>query len=262
MRKLDHTKLEPIELLVRAVADLEPVTVQYPGDPELQYGPPEFVTHVAASNELEIFCHALPTGLTREVDPETFTLRSSLQPIVEASALVFTERFEPFGGHWPRPRLSELQVWVRQWRDCHALDEDTTTLDEFVASWHESDEEDFVVDTPVFMVTMRASDLERAEALVRELHRRERTGDYDMTTPETQEPPLVGPQDRELLDNNVTLTSAEVAIVVKRTENTVRKWRSAGKGPPYHKVTAGRSGGVYYLPDEVEAWLRAHRGRD
>lgn len=261
MRELDHTKLEPIELLVHAVADLEPVTVQYPGDPELQYGPSQFVTHVASSTELEFFCHALPTGLTRKVDPETFTLRSSLQPVVKASALVFMERFEPFGGVWPRPRLSVLKGWVRQWRDCHALDvDDTKTLDEFVASLHESDEEDFIVETPVFMVTMRGSDLDRAEALVRKLHRRERTGDYDTTAPE-KELPLVGRRGQELLDNNVTLTSAETAIVVGRAENTVRKWRMEGKGPPFHKVSPGKSGSVYYLSEEVLAWLREHRAR-
>ncbi|MFA1551643.1 helix-turn-helix transcriptional regulator [Actinomadura chokoriensis] len=51
------------------------------------------------------------------------------------------------------------------------------------------------------------------------------------------------------------LKPPEVAALVKVSEQTLANWRSRGYGPPYRKLSDGRSGRVRYRRSAVEAWL-------
>jgi hypothetical protein len=51
------------------------------------------------------------------------------------------------------------------------------------------------------------------------------------------------------------LTTKETASLVRRPESTLRRWRSAGKGPPCYKL----EGQWAYVENEVIEWVRAHR---
>jgi len=48
------------------------------------------------------------------------------------------------------------------------------------------------------------------------------------------------------------LTPAEVADLTRLAPQTLAHWRSAGKGPPYIKVSTYR---VMYPADRLEKWL-------
>ena len=51
------------------------------------------------------------------------------------------------------------------------------------------------------------------------------------------------------------LTTKETASLVRRPESTLRRWRSAGKGPPCYKL----EGQWAYVEEEVIEWVRANR---
>jgi predicted site-specific integrase-resolvase len=51
------------------------------------------------------------------------------------------------------------------------------------------------------------------------------------------------------------LTTKETASLVHRPESTLRRWRSAGKGPPCYKL----EGQWAYVEEEVIEWVRANR---
>jgi hypothetical protein len=51
------------------------------------------------------------------------------------------------------------------------------------------------------------------------------------------------------------LTTKETATLVRRPESTLRRWRSAGKGPPCYKL----EGQWAYVEGEVIEWVRANR---
>ena len=53
------------------------------------------------------------------------------------------------------------------------------------------------------------------------------------------------------------LTTADVALLLRRSPDTVREWRADGIGPSYHRDPV--SGGVWYRRDDVDAWLDALR---
>lgn len=54
------------------------------------------------------------------------------------------------------------------------------------------------------------------------------------------------------------MTTAELAVLVRKTPATVRGWRHRGQGPRGTRV--GR--GVLYRRDAVEAWLKAREEAD
>lgn len=51
------------------------------------------------------------------------------------------------------------------------------------------------------------------------------------------------------------LTARETGALMKVTEQTLANWRSRGTGPPYRKLSDGRSGRIRYRRSAVEAWL-------
>jgi hypothetical protein len=51
------------------------------------------------------------------------------------------------------------------------------------------------------------------------------------------------------------LTTKETASLVRRPQSTLRRWRSAGKGPPCYKL----EGQWAYVEEEVIEWVRANR---
>jgi hypothetical protein len=57
-----------------------------------------------------------------------------------------------------------------------------------------------------------------------------------------------------MTDIAVDLKPSEVAAVLRVSEQTLANWRSAGTGPPYRKLSAGRSGLVRYPSDRFESW--------
>jgi predicted DNA-binding transcriptional regulator AlpA len=58
--------------------------------------------------------------------------------------------------------------------------------------------------------------------------------------------------------NNELLTTAEVALMTRASESTVRYWRHLGTGPSSFRL--GRR--VVYRRHEVEQWLREHEMSD
>jgi len=58
--------------------------------------------------------------------------------------------------------------------------------------------------------------------------------------------------------NNELLTTAEVALMTRAPESTVRYWRHLGTGPRSFRL--GRR--VVYRRHEVEQWLREHEMDD
>ena len=58
--------------------------------------------------------------------------------------------------------------------------------------------------------------------------------------------------------NNELLTTAEVALMTRAPESTVRYWRHLGTGPRSFRL--GRR--VVYRRHEVEQWLREHEMSD
>ncbi|WP_405489123.1 helix-turn-helix transcriptional regulator [Streptomyces sp. NBC_00096] len=59
---------------------------------------------------------------------------------------------------------------------------------------------------------------------------------------------------RSLSDDD-WLTPREVGPILRVTEKTLSNWRSLGIGPPYRKLSDGRSGRVRYRKAVVLAWL-------
>jgi predicted DNA-binding transcriptional regulator AlpA len=58
--------------------------------------------------------------------------------------------------------------------------------------------------------------------------------------------------------NHELLTTAEVALMTRAPESTVRYWRHLGTGPRSFRL--GRR--VVYRRHEVERWLREHETSD
>lgn len=55
--------------------------------------------------------------------------------------------------------------------------------------------------------------------------------------------------------DSMRLTSCQVAELLGITESALRMRRSDGRPcPPWHRESDGT---VYYLPEEVDAWLKA-----
>lgn len=50
------------------------------------------------------------------------------------------------------------------------------------------------------------------------------------------------------------LTPSEVAAALRIKEQTLANWRSAGTGPPWRKLSAGRTGVIRYPSDGFETW--------
>jgi len=53
------------------------------------------------------------------------------------------------------------------------------------------------------------------------------------------------------------LTRQQAARVLSVTTGTLRKWASANAGPPFVKLTRGRSGRTRYPSDLLEEWAAA-----
>ncbi|OLT12233.1 hypothetical protein BJF79_22750 [Actinomadura sp. CNU-125] len=51
------------------------------------------------------------------------------------------------------------------------------------------------------------------------------------------------------------MTAKQVAALIGVTEETLANWRSRGHGPPYRKLSNGRSGRIRYRNTAVEEWL-------
>lgn len=51
------------------------------------------------------------------------------------------------------------------------------------------------------------------------------------------------------------LTTGELAVELKRTPETLRRWRRDGSGPPFIRL----QGRVLYDRADVESWLRQQR---
>jgi excisionase family DNA binding protein len=67
------------------------------------------------------------------------------------------------------------------------------------------------------------------------------------------EPARIGCPSRALL------APKEVAELLGVNENTLYKWRAAGEGPPYMRLTEG--GRVRYERDSLRAWMIARLAR-
>ncbi|MGD0669405.1 MAG: helix-turn-helix domain-containing protein [Bryobacteraceae bacterium] len=55
------------------------------------------------------------------------------------------------------------------------------------------------------------------------------------------------------------LTEREVSAILRKRPDVIKKWRRAGKGPPFMKLEgAGRRGGsILYSAEGLATWLRA-----
>lgn len=56
------------------------------------------------------------------------------------------------------------------------------------------------------------------------------------------------------------LSPKEVAEFLGVNENTLYKWRAAGEGPPFMRLTDG--GRVRYESESLRAWMRARLASD
>lgn len=59
------------------------------------------------------------------------------------------------------------------------------------------------------------------------------------------------------LDLRGTLCTKEAAPYLGKSEETLRHWRSTGRGPHYLKIGSGRSS-VRYLIKDLDAWIDRH----
>jgi len=55
------------------------------------------------------------------------------------------------------------------------------------------------------------------------------------------------------------MTTEEVAGILRLRPSTIGNWRKQGMGPPYIKVTSGRTSDVRYRRSELLTWLESRR---
>jgi predicted DNA-binding transcriptional regulator AlpA len=58
---------------------------------------------------------------------------------------------------------------------------------------------------------------------------------------------------------NRYLPSPRVAELLGLTDQSLRRWRQRGFGPPYHRLGDPRRGRVIYAETDVEEWLAARQ---
>lgn len=51
-------------------------------------------------------------------------------------------------------------------------------------------------------------------------------------------------------------TTAEAAMILKKTKQTLANWRYKGKGPQFVKTGPARTDGVLYRESDLELWLK------
>lgn len=55
------------------------------------------------------------------------------------------------------------------------------------------------------------------------------------------------------------LKTEELAELIKVKPSTLCRWRQAGKGPAFIKMTDNPNGAVKYDPKDVEKWLESRK---
>lgn len=78
------------------------------------------------------------------------------------------------------------------------------------------------------------------------------TDERPMNRPEAS--PL--PPGNPLVDD--VLTTLEAAQLLKRTPATLRRWRTAGEGPPWVRIGSSPKGRCLYLRRHIDSWLDAN----
>jgi hypothetical protein len=55
------------------------------------------------------------------------------------------------------------------------------------------------------------------------------------------------------------LTTDAVAIAIRVSGATLRRWRGRGIGPPYLRLGPGKGGSIRYDPSDLATWLAGRR---
>lgn len=217
------------------------------GGPGLIGSPDRLFVQTAARGLVAVFATDLFTGEVHRLSPEVFCGRTSFLPWVAGSFALFHEHFHPFGGVWPERRVRDVRCQFELWQFRHALEEDWSAVDAMLCSLLSVDKMDgsAVLEWPLFGLVV--ADVVEAELTVKRFSR-------GASSRSQHSVKAAQPSDLP----SETLSSREAAALLQVREQTLRRWRMEGKGPPWAKVGEHR---VVYRRADLTHWLELQTTR-
>lgn len=246
----DPRRQAPLELLVEEVSDLDPVLVEDEQIGEFALQPGDMVLRAASRGAFVVFAQNVATGRSVALEPaQVWGGWGSFVALPDISCAYFVEAFEPFGGQWPEIAIDACLGLVRHWRSCYRLDDEVARLEAaLVNACGEGDRSTVVAWTPTYVLSLNAEELDRAAKAVRSEYRAFGRGEAMRSAAHSA-------------GDGEYLTSVQVAELLGVTEQTVRRWRVMGKGPPWSRPGGGSKGRVVYRRTALDQWLADREGR-
>jgi hypothetical protein len=238
----DAYDAEALPRLYERVADLEELVHVDSSGKRTPYGHKYFVWQSLARGLVPVFAHAMWTGATYRLSAEAFMGTTLFLMALRVGAMSFKADHDPFGEPWQPASRAAVREAYERWQFRHGLDEDWSPLREWIERWFPDWSDANPLPYPLYFLSIQ--DLDAAEQTVRDAHKTSTKGapapKRAKPVPETVQPP-----DR--------LTSKELAVRLRLSEQRIREWRTRGKGPRYQKLEGGH---VRYLIEDVERWER------
>ena len=233
----------PLHALLDEFEDVGEITwVDDDGNPHV-LGPAHFLWKVLAKGKVQAWAQVPETGASFPIPAEVFMGATSFVYDIGLSVLVWAGGEPPFGepgGQLPRARIVAARA---DWCARHERDDDSAELVAWLEGVCGLDLERgrervyfVVVDDPA---AARATMMDEIRSLFGD-------GDEDVAPSEDG----ASRSDKEFL------TSKEVADMLGIGEQSLRRWRTQGKGPPFVKIEGAR---VLYPRRDLEDWLRTAR---
>lgn len=232
----------PLHALLDELEDVGEITwVDDDGEPHV-LGPAHFLWKVLAKGKVQTWALVPETGASFPVPAEVFMGATSFVYDIGLSVLVWAGGELPFGEPGARLPRARLVAARADWCARHERDDDSAELVAWLEGVCGLDLERgrervyfLVLDDPV---AARAAMLDEVRSLV---------GEEDAA-------PSDGGASRS---DKEFLTSKEVAAMLGIGEQSLRRWRTQGKGPPFVKIEGTR---VLYERGRLIAWLSDARG--
>jgi len=233
----------PLHGLLDELDDVGEITWVDDGGKPHVLGPAHFLWKVLAKGKVQAWAQVPETGASFPISAEVFMGATSFVYDIGRSVLVWAGGEPPFGepgARLPRARLVSARA---DWCARHERDDDSAELVAWLEGVCGLDLERgrervyfVVVDDPE---TARAAMMDEVRSLFGDEHVAPSEGGASRS-------------DKEFL------TSKEVAAMLGIGEQSLRRWRTQGKGPPFVKLEGAR---VVYSRDGLLVWLGDARTR-
>lgn len=232
----------PLHALLDELEDVGEITwVDDGGEPHV-LGPAHFLWKVLTKGKVQAWAQVPETGASFPIPAEVFMGATSFVYDIRLSVLVWAGDEPPFGepgAQLPRARIVAARV---DWCARHERDDDSAEL----VAWLEG---------------VCRLDLERG---------RERVYFVVVDNPAAAQAAMMdevrslfGEEDAAPSDGGASrsdkefLTSKEVAAMLGIGEQSLRRWRTQGKGPPFVKIEGAR---IIYERSRLESWISKSGG--